>query len=110
MRNEVNNIDTNENYKKWQTIIASQASSGQTQKEWCDENDVNINNLQYWKRRLKNDQELSTPKEGFVAMVPKANKHSSKLRITIGKATINIEDDVNPSLLNVIVEVLSHHV
>ena len=104
------NIEPNENQKRWQTIIESQIASGEPQIKWCEEHDVNIHNFRYWKRRLKQEQEAPTSNTGFVAISPKANQASSKLRITIGKATIEINDEVDPIFLSSIVQVLSDHV
>ena len=104
------NIEPNENQKRWQTIIESQIASGQPQVKWCEEHDVNIHNFRYWKRRLKEDQEAPISSTGFVAITPKTSSKPSKLRITIGKAAIEINEEVDPIFLRSIVQVLSDHV
>lgn len=104
------NIEPNENHKKWQTIIESQIASGQPQIKWCEAHDVKIHTFRYWKRRLKEKLDAPSSNTGFVAISPKANQETSKLRITIGKATIEINDEVDPIFLSSIVQVLSDHV
>lgn len=78
-------IESNQNQKKWQTIIKSQISSGQTQAECCEEQSVNINIFRYWKGRLKNKAKLSARQE-------KA-KRERRMRIFQSKKFTTLSDE-----------------
>lgn len=103
-------IKSNDNKEKWQSIVEAQISSGQTQIKWCDEQNVSIHKFRYWKRRLNEKQELSEGSNGFVAIKPTTVSKTSKMRINIGKATIEIDEEVDPMFLSSVVKVLSDHV
>ena len=42
----------NERRVHWQAIIDAQATSGMTQVRFCADQDINLHNFQYWKRKL----------------------------------------------------------
>ena len=97
------------NQHKWQTLLESQMSSGQTQVQWCAENSVNIHNFRYWKHRLCTIQtDTENPSIGFVSIKP-AQTSSGSMRITVGAAMIEVNNSVNLSLLEDVLQVLMRY-
>ncbi|ABR46356.1 hypothetical protein Amet_0115 [Alkaliphilus metalliredigens QYMF] len=103
-------MKSSENKEKWQLHINSQLSSGQTQIQWCEEQGVKIHSFRYWKNRLQIKPEQAKESTGFVAIKPVTLQKVSKMRIRIGKATVEIDDDVDPILLTSVIRVLTDYV
>lgn len=98
------------NQNKWQTLLESQMTSGQTQVQWCAENNINIHNFRYWKHRLSMTQTTRRNSSvGFVSIKP-AQTSTNSMRITVGAAMIEVKDSVNLSLLDDVIQVLMRYV
>jgi len=51
-------MDKKANQQYWQQVMEDQGSSGLTQVVWCQKNNVSIHNFRYWKRRLRDVENL----------------------------------------------------
>lgn len=98
-------LSKEENQQKWKDIIENQVSSGLTQKVWCQENDVSIHNLRYWRRRLQ-ETPLDSSKIEFVSVSAKSLRNGSlcngkeSLTIKVGSASIEVDKNIDFELLN----------
>lgn len=106
---------TNSEY--WQQVLSTQMSSELTQLEWCEQNDVNIHNFRYWKRRLSSQPEtvadLSQTKWALVTESKFAAEHetdTSSLLIHVGKATVEVHCKFDSRILSDVVAVLMKYV
>ena len=97
----------------WAALIKARQDSGQTVKEWCSNNDVNINAYYYWLRKLRKTAiELSRDPVGShteFAKVPLSGLHGSSdtpLRITRGDTVFEVTNDISDPLLLFLKEVI----
>jgi transposase-like protein len=101
-------LSKEENRKKWSEIIKDQSFSGLTQVEWCKNNDVNIHNFRYWRKRLQ-EAPLDDRKISFVSIKPTPATFKRSITLRIGAATLDITGDVNPDVLDTVVQVLMRY-
>ena len=102
-------INSKENQKIWEDRVSDQGSSGQTQQRWCEENNINLHNFRYWKRRLSIiNQEASEPQR-FVTISPIRTHPRTPLQISIGKLAVEIREGVDLSLLDDVIKVLMRY-
>ena len=97
----------------WETLIKARQESGQTVKEWCSNNDVNINAYYYWLRKLRKAAiALSGDPAGShteFAKVPMSSMQGSSdtpLRITRGDTVFEVTNDISDHLLLFLKEVI----
>lgn len=105
------------NHDHWQQIISNQNSSGLTQHEWCEKNNVNIHNFRYWKRRLASKPDSVVEQaETKWAIITSAesdvdeNNIKSTLCIHVGKAMVDVSPGFDPESLSTVLSVLLKHV
>lgn len=107
------------NSEYWQQVVLDQSSSGLTQLEWCEQNNVNIHNFRYWKRRLESELNsnhavnqtetkwaIITHSEADIA----AQTIKSLLCIHVGKAVVDVSPGFDPESLSTVLSVLMKHV
>ena len=97
----------------WAALIKARQESGQTVKEWCSNNDININAYYYWLRKLRKTAiELSRdPAESHTefAKVPLSSLQGSSdtpLRITRGDTVFEVSNVISDHLLLFLKEVI----
>lgn len=107
------------NSEYWQQIVSDQISSGLTQHEWCEQNNVNIHNFRYWKRRIISEtKQLQTADQTETkwAIITSSesdvddNNIKSTLCIHIGKAVVEVNPGFDPESLSAVLAVLMKHV
>lgn len=105
------------NSEYWQQIVLDQNSSGLTQHVWCEQNNVNIHNLRYWKRRLasKLDPVIEQAETKWAIITsPESdvdeNNIKSRLCIHIGKAVVDVSPGFDTESLSTVLSVLMKHV
>lgn len=99
-------IDRDLNRATWQERIDAQAASSLSQKAWCQENEINIHNFIYWKKRLNEIKKQDKNPLQFIALSPKINTSHSPIVLKIGAAAIEIHENFNLNLLDDLVRVL----
>ena len=107
------------NSEYWQQVVLDQSSSGLTQHEWCEQNNVNIHNFRYWKRRLESEpksihavDQLETKWAIITSSEPAIVEHNIKptLCIHVGKALVDVSPGFDPESLSTVLSVLMKHV
>ena len=92
----------------WREIVAAYHASGQSQKEWCAKNGVNIHNLIYW---LRKEKEAGLPKE-TCQWIPlnisesETTSGNQTLNLRIGQVFIEVRPGFNPELLINVIKTL----
>lgn len=89
----------------WREQIEDFASSGMTAQEWCNFNAVPLNQLQYWKRRLK-VLDKAQPTATTWTAIEIEQPVASSISIRIGSAFIDLNSGFNPCLLREVVRAL----
>jgi len=101
-------MDKQRSRNDWIDIIGAFANSGQSTKDWCESNGLNINTFKYWKSKLKREKTLvgkdSKTTQWFKL---EASEPERGVAIIIGKATIEVSTGFNPSLLKDVIRTLS---
>jgi len=105
--------DNNDINKLWQQRIADFKKSGMSQKDWCKDNNVTNNQLQYWLYRKKSLQkESSIPSNTSTEWIPVdvseeiSIPKNDKLILKIGAVSIEIEPGYNKELLSDLISTL----
>lgn len=96
--------------QKWAERVANFRASGQTTTEWCAANDIKVNQLRYWLRKHKkqeeeNSSDMATPWLS-VGMEHLAGASGSVV-VKIGKAVLEVKPGFNKKLLQEVVSALT---
>ena len=88
--------------EQWREQIEDFTTSGMTAQEWSNYNRVPLNQLQYWKRRLK---ELDKPQSNATTWTALeiAQPSPSSITLRIGGASIDLNSGFDQSLLREVV-------
>ena len=108
-------MEKNQKRIKWRNIVNEFKKSGKSVPKWCESNGIKVHNLRYWLKKF-NDETLITKSEcqkettewvtvNTAEMNSKINK--SPLKITIGKASIEVNNEFDPNLLKDVIKALS---
>jgi hypothetical protein len=92
--------------QEWQAKIARYEASGKKQAVWCRENGVNLRNFNRWYNNLKNQASATTSIQGWVPLQITEEAQHSLITLKIGKASIEVNEGFNASLLAEVVKVL----
>ena len=83
--------------------VAEYRQSGLSAEQWCQENELNLYTLRYWISKL--NRETREPQEESCQWVSLSTE-SPSLKVTIGNATITLQEGFDPELLRQIIQVL----
>ena len=89
----------------WRAIVAAYKTSGQHQKQWCQENNININNLKCWLQKEKKTislMETSGKPRRWLSLdidAPRPVAGEQRLKIHIGQACLEINPGFDPEFL-----------
>lgn len=96
--------------KEWEVRVDAFKASGQSAKEWCEANNLKINQLRYWLRKLRST-DVSTMKHPQWLSVeldnpPEVPIQNNTLVVRVGKVSIEVKPGFDPSLLSDVVKTL----
>ena len=94
--------------KVWEQPIADYRKSGQTQVNWCKENQWSIHQFKYWLRKIENpikNQGKST-KWASVTLEDHSQTVENSLRIEISGISIEVKPGFDPAFLSEVVRTL----
>lgn len=90
--------------KLWEQRIKDFEDSNITMKAWCEVNQLKIHQLHYWRRKLKNNNEIQTP-----ALIPidfNQMNQDTLVKLQVGSISIEVKPGFNPALLKDVMKVL----
>lgn len=92
----------------WREKVTAYRASGQSQKEWCAKNDVNIHTLKFW---LQKEKTVTSPKETCQWLPLNINEsettiENQALTLKIGQVFIEVKPGFNPEFLTNVVKTL----
>ena len=95
----------------WRAIVEAYQASGRRQKEWCRENNVNLNNLRYWlQKEKKAAPPMSAAKKTcqWLALdIPEPQPAAGQRQtIRIGPASLEITPGFDPQFLADVIKVV----
>ncbi|MGI6227154.1 MAG: IS66 family insertion sequence element accessory protein TnpA [Peptococcales bacterium] len=96
--------------KKWESRVAAFKASGQSSKEWCEVNNLKINQLRYWVRKLRSTNEPTMKSPQWLSVEldkPEASIQNNSLIVRVGKVSIEVKSGFDPSLLSDVVKTLT---
>jgi transposase-like protein len=69
----------------WQAKITAWEQSGQTQKSFCEQHDLNYHRFGYWRRKYREAKpsDLGQSRGGFVAVQQRSDRITSGLILTL---------------------------
>lgn len=94
--------------KEWERRIAVYRSSGQTQANWCKANEISINQLKYWMRKIEGSKPKSKVSTQWapVTLEESEDYQDEFIQIKVGAASIEVKPGFNPFLLAEVIKVL----
>ena len=100
---------TMEKQRIWQSHIEAWKSSGMSQVDYCQANDLSRHRFTYWKCKLTKREEpvrfVPIPGEGFGSQIP--NNNHSRLRLILdSRYEIEIGDGFSPGTLSSLIYTL----
>ena len=98
----------NERKTMWEERVRTFQNSGQTVKQWCAENQVQVNNMYLWIKKCKNPiSSVETfSKWMMVDMKQQPKEAPSQLTLKVGCVTIEVPLNFNEELLVEVIQVL----
>ncbi len=97
-----------ERRQMWAERVEVFRASGQTTTAWCAQQDINPNQLRYWLRKSRyQENEASSPQWLAVDIAPGGDTPECVLRVRVGPATIEVGPGYDPGLLQNLVATLA---
>lgn len=98
----------------WQQRIDAYKASGEPNvKAWCRHNQIGVQSMYQWMKRLNSESSIATQPVTQWMALSQSSTHSdsySSLRIHIGNVSIEIQEDFNRLLFQEVIEILQQHV
>ncbi len=95
----------------WAQRIQLQKESSLSQKQWCQENDINFHTFSYWNKKVRTVNQHSF-EEGETSWVTlnktQQMQNQSSFRIRIGKAIIELNEPTE-EMIHSVIRILMHH-
>ncbi|MCP5005802.1 MAG: IS66 family insertion sequence element accessory protein TnpB [Planctomycetes bacterium] len=90
--------------QKWSALIAQQEASGLSVMEFCDNNQLSPKSF-YSRRKILSQ---SHAEASFIKVrTIKPSVQTNSLQLTIGQASLQIPDDINPQWLGALLQAVS---
>ena len=97
-----------EKRRHWQRHIEALKKSGQTRKEYCEANQINLSTLDYWCRKLNRRREKKNKKKagGWIPLQIREDGSPSEIDLRIGRITIAVKSGFDGALLTELLRTL----
>lgn len=97
-----------EKTKKWREIVTSYEKSGLTLRKFCIKAELNVPQLNYWRRKFNLVQPRIEKTVPFIRVinVAESTNETNALSIEVGRIKINIPADFNPDHLKRLLSVV----
>lgn len=92
--------------KVWEQRIADYRKSGQTQVNWCEENQLSIHQFKYWLKKIENPTKEKSTKWVPVTLEDCSQTAGSSLRIEVKEFAIEVKPGFNSVFLTEVLRTL----
>jgi len=105
-----------ERRKIWEERVSSFKASGQTQVNWCDDQEINIHQLRYWIRKFQSEKLTEPSTQEWISvkvdnqMEESTSSRQSNIVVKVGEAEVEVKPGFDPLLLANVVKALSDNV
>lgn len=94
----------------WRANIAAYRASGETQTQWCKQNNINYNTFKFWLQKEKKEtNNHKQPKQWLEIGIkkPESIANTSELTIWIGAASLTVKPGFDRQLLLDVIKTLA---
>jgi hypothetical protein len=112
---KIKGLEPEENRRLWQARLEELAESGLTQKQWCEQNSINMSALRYWIGRSKKEKRqqeesggrkwLTVNTSAFTASNADAGS-GGEIAVNYGAYRVEISEGTNPERIYNVLRVL----
>ena len=92
-----------EKQEVWRNRVLECESSELSIGQWCRENNINKNTLNYWRARFKKDNNTVV----FAKLEESSERPTSTINVWIGQVRIEVSNDIDFDLFNKIIRAIS---
>lgn len=109
-------VSKDERKQMWRQRIEAYKISGEPSvKTWCNQNQIGLQSMYKWMRRLELEAtDVAPPSTQWVSVEPSNSiifeGLTSHLTVKIGDASIEINEGFNPTLFTEVFQILQNHV
>jgi hypothetical protein len=93
-----------EKMNHWQQQIEAFRASGLSRKEYCEQNQIKISTLDYWRQKFSSPEEK---KESGWIPIKIAEESSSGIDLRVGRITIAVKPGFDQALLTELLQTIS---
>ncbi|MCE7793812.1 hypothetical protein K8O68_15425 [Salipaludibacillus sp. CUR1] len=94
-------------YLQWKKRMEDFKASGQTVKQWLSTQEgITIHQFHYWRRKLKNKNEIYPAKKGWTSFEVPALPSSTTIEMKLDEVTLYIPENVSEDHLHRVIRVL----
>ncbi|SDZ68994.1 hypothetical protein SAMN05421736_1451 [Evansella caseinilytica] len=94
-------------YHQWKKRMEDFQSSGQTAQQWVSgQEGITIHQFHYWRRKLKNDNEIYPAQKGWTAFEVSTLPSSTTIEMKLDEVTLYIPENVSEDHLHRVIRVL----
>jgi len=96
--------------QEWEQRLNEFRASGETATAWCAARNINLSRFWYWSRKLRTQLQKHATEEIqwlSVRMEEPSSKENS-LTVQVGNVRIEVRSGFNPTLLQEVVQALTH--
>lgn len=105
--NEIAKVKKEVKLKQWVEMVQRRNESGLSVSKWCDQNGVNVKTYYYRLKQVRQALCNEVEQHDIVAVQPISDCHKdTHIRLSMGKATIELPDDFNEDTLKRLLGVL----
>ena len=96
--------------QEWEQRLNEFRASGETATAWCAARNINLSRFWYWSRKLRiQRQEHATEKIQWLSVrMDEPSSKENTLTVQVGSARIEVRSGFNPTLLQKVVQALTH--
>jgi hypothetical protein len=102
------------NQKLWYTRIEEMLSSDISQKQWCQNNGININSMYYWLRKYNNDKAMRDQPFSWLELphgvrteIADYSDQEMCIKLKCPKATVIMPSDIPPATAAALLKVVA---
>ena len=95
----------------WKSRISEYRASGQSARNWCNDNNISVSALKYWITKLNRESHSNdiTPEPVFAEVAFSEERSSAAVTIHLGTIRVEVNNNCSPTLLSSLINLLKSH-